>query len=888
MEKLLLIDGHSIISRAFFGIPRLSTGDGRPTNAVYGFFNIVLKAIEDEEASYIAVAFDLDRKKLKRTLLYPEYKGTRKPMPKELHEQIPVVQEILTAMNVPILTMDSYEADDILGTLAKRAQADGLSVTVLSGDRDLLQIADENIKISVPKTTKGKTEVFSYYPDDVKAEYGVTPLEFIDVKALMGDASDNIPGLPGVGEKTASEIIMKFGSIENALLHVSEIKPPRAQNAFREHFELAELSKTLATIDINSPVTADYKTGKTENIYTDEALSIFRDLELKTLASRFLKKIDAAPQAGESSPSLETVTDALTGRDVFNKALSSAKIGVSLFISDAPAEPAQLSLFEAVKEGPGFAALSLCFNEDAVYVLSYETEELLNDLRAFCKESSGKECVLSFIGLKDKLKAFPEFSEVNTFDASVASYLLNPLRGDYDYETVAKDHLSVILKSRKELSLKKGEYSADVLSYEAFTAYSSYGVLRKKLSETGMDRLYDEVEHPLIFVLNDMENAGIKVDRKALSDYAAYLKRLIDSLEQKIYEKAGEVFNINSPKQLGNILFEKLGIKGGKKTKTGYSTAADVLEKAAPDYPIVQDILSYRTYTKLYSTYAEGLKDFISEDGRIHGTFNQTVTATGRLSSTEPNLQNIPVRTEEGREIRKVFIPEDGCIFIDADYSQVELRILASLSGDEKLIRAYENSVDIHSLTASEVFHVPLSEVTKQMRNNAKAVNFGIVYGISAFGLGEGLSISRKEAGEYIEKYFETYPQVKNFLDKVVSDAKERGYVKTYFGRIRPIPELKSSNYMERSFGERAAMNSPIQGTAADIMKMAMVKVADDLKGLKSRIVLQIHDELLVEAYPDEAETVAEILRKDMENAARLPVKLLSDVKKGYNWNECH
>lgn len=894
MEKLLLIDGHSIMSRAFYGIPRLSTGDGRPTNAVYGFFNIVLKAVEDEEASHIAVAFDLDRRKLKRTAMYPEYKGTRKPMPQELHEQIPMVQEILLAMNVPIITMEGYEADDILGTLAKRAAEDGLSVTVLSGDRDLLQLADENIKISIPRTTKGSTEVFSYYPDDVKSEYGVTPLQFIDEKALMGDASDNIPGLPGVGEKTAADIIMRYGSIENALAHVDEIRPPRAQAAFREHFDLAVLSKKLATIDTDSPVEADYRSGITRGMYTGKALSLIRELELKSLAARFLKKMNEEPQDASfasdsvSLPEIEEITDREEGVKTLFSSLSKEYIGLSLYVSSSPAEPEQLSLFETVKEGPSFAALSVCFDEKKVCVLTYDAALLIKDAEEFCRMASLENTVISMIGLKSVLKHLPQLQNTKTFDSAVASYLLNPLRGDYDYETISKDCLSLVLKSRKELSVKPGEFSPDILSWEAFCARAAYPVLTGRLKASGMDKLYDEIEYPLIFVLNDMENAGIKVDKKALSGYASYLKGLIDELEQKIYEGAGEIFNINSPKQLGTILFEKLGIKGGKKTKTGYSTAADVLEKAAPDYPIVRDILSYRTYTKLYSTYAEGLREYIEEDGRIHGTFNQTVTATGRLSSTDPNLQNIPVRTEEGREIRKVFIPDDGCIFIDADYSQVELRILASLSGDEKLINAYRDSVDIHTLTASEVFHVPVDAVTKQMRSNAKAVNFGIVYGISAFGLGEGLSISRREANEYIEKYFETYPQVKSFLDGTVAEAKEKGYTTTYFGRRRPVPELMSSNYMERSFGERVAMNSPIQGTAADIMKIAMVRVAQDLKNLRSRIVLQIHDELLIEAYPEEAEQVKEILKRGMEGAAALPVKLISDVKEGCNWNECH
>ena len=896
MKKLLAVDGNSILNRAYYGVRMLTNVDGFPTNALFGMVNILTKQLEALKPDYLAVAFDLKAPTF-RHKMYSEYKAGRKPMPDELALQLPVAKDLCHAMGFRVLELEGYEADDILGTLAKRAQKDGLSVTILSGDRDILQIADENIKISVPKTTKGHTEVFNYYPEDVKAEYQVTPLEFIDLKGLMGDSSDNIPGLPGVGDKTATEIIKTFHSIENANAHLSEIKPPKAQKAFAEHFDLAVLSKKLATIDIDAPLEADIRKGKAGKIYTEEAIAILRDLELKTLVKKFSERKIAEPEASETKaqeiPAFRELDTREEAEKVFEKAILSERIGLSFLRSVTGGEEKQLSLFDTESEEQIFTAFGLSLDgKDIVLVKSsdsYPGENLRADLRQFLLRLSGREkpavCVL---GAKKLLKELPELKETGLRDISIAAYLLNPLRDSYGYDDIAKDYAGLLLKSSRELLMKGEAYSPELLSLEAYVPDLTADAVLGKLSESGMQELYDTIEMPLVFTLNDMENAGIKVDRDALSGYAAYLSGLIKDLEEKICEAAGEKFNINSPIQLGNILFEKMGLKGGKKTKRGYSTAADVLEKLAPDHEIVRDILSYRTYSKLYSTYAEGLRAYIEEDGRIHGTFNQTVTATGRISSTDPNLQNIPVRTEEGREIRKVFIPEEGYIFTDADYSQVELRILAALSGDEKLISAYRDSVDIHTLTASQVFHVDIDKVTPLLRRNAKAVNFGIVYGISAFGLGEGLSISRAEALSYIDRYFETYPGVKEYLDGCVREAKEKGVVKTLFGRIRPIPELKSQNYMERTFGERVAMNSPIQGTAADIMKIAMNRVAERLRGMKSRIVLQIHDELLIETYIPEAEEVKTILRESMESAADLSVKLVCEIETGENWNTCH
>lgn len=892
MEKLLLVDGHSILSRAFFGIPRLTTGDGMPTNAVYGFLNILLKVISDEKPDYISVAFDLDRSKLKRTQIFPEYKGTRKPMPEDLHVQVPVIQELLKKMNLPVITLSGYEADDILGTLAMK-NAGTMDVTILSGDRDLLQLARENIKIVIPKTSKGVTESFSYYPEDVKREYGVTPTEFIDVKALMGDTSDNIPGLPGVGEKTAGEIISKYGSIENAYSHAGEVTPPRAKTAFLEHYDLAVLSKLLATIDTDAPVETDVTAGKTEGIYTGEAVQMLRELELKTLVTRFQSnQKEETAETRNGIPEYTEVSDPFKASVVFSDCLEEKSVGLSLYDRKGNEDPVQLSFFDSLAEVTGTLYAGICLNSERVYLLrsgdGYPYARLKKDLENLFISLIKKNVEICCISGRQQVRMFPVLREAVISDVSIASYLLNPLRENYTFDSIAKDHLGLILEDRRELCGKQDDNNEKIQVYEAYVSRCVSEICRKKLNETGMLKLYQDVELPLSMNLLDMENAGIRIDRKALKRYSGELKSELTEIEEQIFALTEDKFNLNSPVQLGQILFEKLQIKGGKKTKKGYSTSADILEKVKDEHPVVPLILRYRTLSKLNSTYALGLDEYIGEDGRIHGKFHQTVTATGRISSADPNLQNIPVRTEEGREIRKVFIPTDGFVFVDADYSQVELRILASLSGDENLIAAYRNSEDIHTSTAARVFHVETSRVTPEMRRNAKAVNFGIVYGISAFGLGEGLSISRKEALEYINTYFETYPKVKAYLDGQVAVAKEKGYVTTAFGRIRPVPEIRSSNYMERSFGERIAMNSPIQGTAADIIKIAMNRVADRLKTMKSKIVLQVHDELLLEATPEETDAVKEILKYEMEHAADLPVPLCVEVCEGRNWNECH
>lgn len=861
-NKLLLIDGHSILSRAFYGVPILSNNDGIPTNGVFGFLNIFFKEIELEGADHVAVSFDMPVPTF-RHKMFPDYKGTRKSMPEELKLQVPILQELLTAMNVPILTLEGYEADDILGTVAKRMQEEGKEVTIVSGDRDLLQLSDEHIKISLPKTAKGETHIYNYYPKDVEAEWGVSPKEFIDLKALMGDSSDNIPGVPGMGEKTATWIIAKYHSIENALSHADdpEFKVPRKPKAaedLKTHFKLAKLSKELATICIDAPIVFRFEDAKLENYANAKSLALVKKWEFRSLIPRFSSENTEESPVFSLKPRKE-VTDPYLFQIVVKDAVKQGELGLIL------AEEEEKVLY-------------LALSDERLYRVPLNiAEEKLPELFKACK--------IYTLDSKKEMHLHEIFTEGEVYDLAIAAYLLNPLKESYFYDDLARDYLSLILPGKKELKNSREEGT-----YQALIALKAKDALFSKLKEEGQWELYEKIELPLARTLYSMEKAGIMVDKEELLSYGKVLKEKLSELQKEIYAMAGEEFNINSPQQLGVILFEKMGIPGGKKTKTGYSTAVDVLEKLSEDFPFVTKIMEYRTYAKLNSTYAEGLLAYIGEDSRIHGVFQQTVTATGRLSSTDPNLQNIPIRTEMGRHFRSVFIPKEGCVFLDADYSQIELRILAALSKDERLIEAYRMDRDIHKVTASQVFHVPLDEVTDELRRNAKAVNFGIVYGISAFGLSEGLSIGRADAKEYIERYFTTYPKVKEYLDSEIAFARENGYVKTVFGRRRPIPEIHASNFMRRSFSERVAMNSPIQGTAADMMKIAMNSVYEELKRkeLKSGIVLQVHDELLLEVPKEELDEVREILVSSMENALTLPVPFLVEAKTGKNWEEAH
>lgn len=889
--KLVLVDGHSILNRAFFGIPDLTNSEGLHTNAVYGFLNILFKILDEEQPDYLTVAFDVHAPTF-RHKMYDAYKGTRKPMAEELRQQVPLMKEMLTAMGVTIVEKEGYEADDLLGTIAKQSEAQGLEVSIVSGDRDLLQLASDHIKIRIPKTKRTGTEIEDYLAKDVVEKYQVTPLQFIDVKALMGDSADNIPGVPGIGEKTATALIVSYGSIENAHDHLEEIKPNRAKQNLSEHYDMAQMSKELATIEIHAPIEYSLEDAKLGNLFTEEAYLMCKRLEFKNMLSRF--DIDAPKNLAEEH--FTFVTDKKQISDILKKAKKAGHIGCCLLPGEGIITE-QLSLFEQPKEQQVIEGMSIAFSEEDIYYLSAGTEVSAEELLEEIRELSGGQTKVSVMDLKETLKTLPLPENDRYFDASVAAYLLNPLKNDYPYEDLAKDYAGLMIPSKTDLLGKESPVKAKQAKPEAFLKYICYMAyipwktrdrLLEELNNTGMQTLYDTIELPLVYTLSDMEKEGVHVDAEELKRYGGELAAQIAVLEKEIYEGAGETFNINSPKQLGHILFEKLEMPYGKKTKTGYSTAADVLEKLAVEYPLVSKILEYRQLAKLKSTYADGLANFIEEDGRIHTNFQQTVTATGRLSSTDPNLQNIPIRMELGRMIRKVFLPKDGYVFVDADYSQIELRILAHMSGDEMLIQAYREAQDIHRMTASQVFHTPFEEVTDLQRRNAKAVNFGIVYGISSFGLSQDLSISKKEAQEYIERYFESYPKIKEFLDGCVEKAKKDGYSVTMFGRRRPLPEISSSNFMQRSFGERIAMNAPIQGTAADIIKIAMNRVHRRLidEGLKSRLLLQVHDELLIEAAPDEVDEVKKILDEEMKGAADLSVELEIDTHTGKNWYE--
>ena len=871
MNRLLLIDGNSILNRAFYGLPDLTTSDGRHTNAVLGFLNIILKVIDEENATHVCVAFDLKEPTF-RHKMFSEYKGTRHPMPDELREQVPLIKDVLKSMHIFTISKAGYEADDILGTLSRMGENNGYDVTILSGDRDLLQLATDKILIKIPKTKAGKTEIFNYYDKDVINEYGVTPLIFIDMKGLMGDSSDNIPGVPGVGPKSAGKLLLDYGSMDGIYEHIDELKKSKMKDNLIEFKEQAYMSKELATIKLDCELDAKLEDMLYKDAFNEESYKMFSELEFKSLLTRF----------DESDKMIENF-------DFKINFVSDKKELSKLFDNDFDSFG-----FYYIENGSELVCASFSFDNNNAYIIRLNGEidaGLINTHIIECLKKNKRICSLD---IKEELRFIELNPDYDIFDCGIGAYLINPLKDEYAHDDIAKEYLGLTLPTKKEL-IGKNEINmftieddniARFIAYQSLIPFMASDIILKKLNAMEMYRLYKDIELPCTFSLFEMEKNGIRVDGKALNEFGIKLKENIDILTKEIYELAGKEFNINSTKQLGEVLFEDLGLKSGKKTKTGYSTSVEVLEKIKGEHDIIPKILDYRQLTKLNSTYVEGLSVYIRPDGRIHGKFNQTVTATGRISSTEPNLQNIPTRLPLGREIRKVFIPEDGFVFLDADYSQIELRVLAHLSNDEALISAYKKGTDIHTITASEVFDVPIDEVDSLMRRKAKAVNFGIVYGISSFGLGQDLDISRKEAEGYINKYFDTYKNVKKYLDDVVKSAKDKGYSITMFNRKRPIPELKSSNFMTRSFGERCAMNSPIQGTAADIIKIAMINVDRELKnrGLKSKLVLQVHDELLIETKKEELEEVKELLKDNMMKAANLSVPLIVDMHDGESW----
>ena len=868
MERLLILDSNSLLNRAFYAIPPLTNSEGIHTNAVYGFTNMLFKMKEEIKPDYIVAAFDRKAPTF-RHKEYEDYKAGRKKMPPELAEQFPLIKEVLNLLAINIYEIDGFEADDIIGTLAKFAESNGIEVFVVTGDRDALQLASDNIKVVITK--KGVTETAVYNREAFEAEFGVTPTQYIDVKGLMGDKSDNIPGVPGVGEKTAFKLISTYGSMEGVLSHIDEISGKKLKENLETYSEQAIFSKKLATIMTEVPIEFDLEDIKSQENYNREELKkLFFKLQMKSLLAK-LPGEDSDEEEEQEKVEINEVNTI----EAFKEALS--KKEDRAFISYTTSNANLYSKIELDK-------LYISYGEkvsliDFKLISMENTVEAINILKAFMEDKNIEKVIQDGKNLITILTKHDIQVEGFIFDTVVAAYLIDSAKSNYPLEVLINEYLM------KEV---KGE--GDELICNAMASMKElYEYLKERVNKEGMDELYYEVEHPLIAILSSMEAIGFNVNREKLDELAIKFKEEISRTEKEIFELCEEEFNISSPKQLGKILFEKLDLPVVKKTKTGYSTNAEVLEKLMDKHPVIEKIIYYRQITKLNSTYVEGLKNVIDEDGAIHSSFNQTVTTTGRLSSTEPNLQNIPVKYEMGREIRKVFIPKEPTdVLLSCDYSQIELRVLAHMSDDKNMIDAFNHHSDIHTKTASEVFKVPVDEVTSLMRSRAKAVNFGIVYGISDFSLSQDLKITKKEASEYMEIYFDRYPKIKGYLEGVKEEAKEKGYVLTVLNRRRFIPEIKSSNKIVKSLGERLAMNAPIQGSAADIIKLAMVKVYNRLKkeNLESEMILQVHDELILNVKENELEIVKALVKEEMESVLRMSVTLEVDTNIGNTWYE--
>lgn len=894
-SKLMLIDGNSILNRGFYGLSggsMLSTSTGLYTNAVYAFVNIMNKHIEEEAPDYLAVAFDMKAKTFRHNM-YDGYKAKRKGMPEELAMQLPLIKEVLSAMNIPIIEKEGFEADDVIGSLSMLAENRNMDVVIITGDRDSFQLISDNTVVILPSTKAGKTETKRFDKKAILEQYGLTPSQLIDVKGLMGDPSDNIPGVPGVGEKTAISLIAAYKTLEGVYENIDKITKPKLKALLVEYREQAFLSRTLGTICRDMNCCGSVEELKRADINKGELLKVFRKLEFESLISKMdLLSSDGTVQQAESREF--KIIKIENGNDLKNCIPELGKdktIGVFQLIDRV--DSYSLSL-------PG---LAVC-NFESVYYFETGADLPENLVAEYLKELWENEEIIK-IGHNIKefvtwlFKHGVELKGLG-FDTMIAEYLIDPLRNSYPAAQLSYKYLNRPIPSIEELqgkgkdfrtfSILKGEKLGSCACQSVIAIFDLYRLQEKVIEDNDQAMLYHEIELPLVIVLASMEYNGFKVDANKLEEYNKILTHRINMLEKTIYILAGEEFNINSTKQLGAILFDKLNLPVIKKTKTGYSTDSEVLEELYYRHEIIPYIMEYRQLVKLKSTYAEGLEKVINPTtGKIHSSFNQTVTATGRISSTEPNLQNIPIRLEMGREIRKAFIPSsEDYLFVDADYSQIELRVLAHITGDESLIKAFAIGEDIHTTTASLVFEVDPGKVTPELRRRAKAVNFGIVYGISDYGLSRDLGITRKEAKRYIDGYFAKYPKVKEYLDQIVIKGQEQGYVETIFHRRRQLPELMSGNFNQRSFGKRIAMNTPIQGSAADIIKIAMVKVYRALQesGLKSRLILQVHDELVIETLRDELEEVREIVRKCMEQAASLKVPLVADVSVGENWYE--
>lgn len=893
-EKLMIIDGNSILNRAFYGLQgtqMLATSGGLHTNAVYGFITILNKFLEEEKPQYLCVAFDLKAPTF-RHIEFTGYKAKRKGMPGELAEQVPVIKEVLDAMNIKRLELEGYEADDIIGSISLCAEARDMETVIITGDRDSLQLASANTRIKMPVTRAGRTETEEYDGVRVVERYGVTPLQFIDVKGLMGDQSDNIPGVPGIGEKTALDLIIKFGSLDNLYENLDQVIKKGVREKLEANRELAFLSRRIATIERNMPFLCEIGELKRSEFDTATLFEIFKKLEFKSLIEKF-NLVKPACQAITASVCNFIIVNEIDVLRQIRDTVKAAGQASVFFLAD------KLGSYGAKPAGAAFSWGGEC---DAYVNLTdgISEEQFLEEFRDIFEDCNIKKTGHDLKSLMVYLRWKGIDLRGAAFDTMTGAYIINPTAESYTVSGLSAAYLHTEVEDLTELSGKGKNFTplrdiptdrlAAVAVGQCSVLAGLAGMLDAMLRENGQEKLYYEIELPLVEVLADMEYRGFKVNIEGLRQFSAALDGRICLITEMIYKLAGEEFNINSPKQLGVILFEKLGLPVIKKTKTGYSTDAEVLEQLAPLHEAVSGILEFRQLVKLKSTYAEGLLSLVNPDtGRIHSSFNQTVTATGRISSTEPNLQNIPIKLEMGREIRKVFVPEDSrYILSDADYSQIELRVLAHITGDENMTEAFRNNEDIHTATASGVFGVPKEEVTSVMRSRAKAVNFGIVYGIGDFSLARDIGISRKEARKYIDDYLERYPGVKRYMHDTVEKGREYGYVTTMFERRRYLPELKSSNFNIRSFGERVAMNAPIQGSAADIIKIAMVKVYKSLQkhNMKSKLILQVHDELIIETYTTEKEQVEVLLRECMENAACMNVPLVAEVKSGASWYE--
>jgi len=867
LKKLLILDSNSIINRAFYGVRYLSTSDGTPTNAVYGFMNILLKLISEEKPDYLCAAFDVKAPTFRHEM-YKDYKAQRKPMPDGLKVQMPIAKEIISAMNIPILEIAGYEADDIIGTVSRICEENDVKCMVATGDKDDLQLASEKTNIILTVSKQGVSDTVIYDDKAVVEKYGVTPTEFIDVKALMGDASDNIPGVAGIGEKTALKLITEFKSIEKLYenLETSGLKGATLRK-IEEGRDSAFFSKVLATINRNVPIDFDFESCRfSEDYNRDELSKVMTRLELFSI----LKRIGIEKVKENVDFFLDMKTVKTEDTDLVFSAVKKAK---------------RVAVVPEVV-GKKICGAVVCVDDTVYSVDTGDIQGLISNI--FMCDDIEKivfDIKDTIVSMWDKIG-----DSKRVLDCAIAGYLLNPQK-TYTIESICAEYLKADISAEEsgsaQLSLLDEE-QISVLPKQAYALLRLWDILSDKMEKNSQHELFYDIEMPLVYVLASMQVYGFRVDKAMLSEFGKMLDLRIGELTEQIYSLTGEKFNINSPKQLGEILFEKMGLTAPKKTKNGYSTSAEVLEKIMNESPVIPLILEYRSYTKLKSTYCDGLSAVISEKtGKIHSVFNQTVTATGRISSTEPNMQNIPVRTELGREIRKMFVAsDDEHILIDADYSQIELRVLAHYAEDENMTDAFLSESDIHAVTASQVFGVPLSEVTDDQRRSAKAVNFGIVYGIGEFSLAGDLKIPIKVAKQYIDSYLEKYSGVKNYMKNIKTQAKEDGYVKTLMNRVRYIPELKSPNYNIRSFGERVALNTPIQGTAADIIKLAMVKVYDRLRleGLKSKLILQVHDELIIDACVSEKDKVCAILKEEMEGAMKLRVPLVADMNSGKSW----